>query len=122
MAAKQSIKFKPGVRLSLFKKDACAVHMSPQIGLAIVLAGKVFNEMGYDLVVTSVCDGKHGAGSMHYLGNAIDCRRRHLLAGAVNPLFLRLREALPKDLGFDVVLEKTHFHIEYDVNRLAKEK
>lgn len=122
MAAKQSIKFKPGVRLSLFKKDAQSKHMSPQIALAIMLAGKVFNERGHDLVVTSVCDGKHGEGSMHYKGNAFDCRRRHLLAGAVNPILFSLKEALPNDLGFDVILEKTHFHIEYDVNRLAKEK
>ena len=63
-------------------------------------------------VITSVTDGKHGKGSRHYIGCAMDIRTRNM----TSPQQLACKLALKVDLGndFDVVLESNHIHLEYD--------
>ena len=58
-----------------------------------------------DLFITSLKDGNHSAGSLHYDGLAFDIRY-----GA--PSVKKIREALGKN--WDVVQESTHIHCEYD--------
>ena len=72
-----------------------------------------------DLVVTSVTDGKHKEGSKHYTGHAFDMRTWTTDRSGIQwsnrrkELFARqLRKALGED--YDVVVEDTHLHIEYD--------
>lgn len=104
------VRLKPGVRL---------VGMSPQIGLAISVAAFAFDEIGRpSMTVTSVTDGKHGRGSKHYVGNAVDIRTKDIPTDALKRSVFR---AVAEDLGpeFDVVLEwigepQEHLHIEWD--------
>lgn len=97
------MELKPGVKLA---------NLSPQIVLALTVADQLYRERGISLVVTSVSDSKHGAGSLHYSGQAADLRTRTV------PVKQRqaLRDAIARMLGaeFDVVLESDHIHIEYD--------
>ena len=75
--------------------------------------GKVAAHWGEyeDILVTSIRDGNHMPGSLHYDGHAFDVRwpvhyeDRDVLLDA-------LRDALGPD--FDVVGEADHIHIEYD--------
>lgn len=78
---------------------------------------------GVPAVITSGLDGEHGQGSLHYEGLAVDVRRldRHEMpdGGVIFPdpelaqaQAARIRARLPAE--FDVVLESTHVHIEYD--------
>lgn len=95
--------FKPSTRLR---------GVAPELVLAIIACERVYAKHGFDLVVTSVTDGDHKAGSLHHIGCAVDLRlppREPALMVAA------LRDAL--GVEFDVVLEKDHIHVEYDPKR-----
>jgi len=67
------------------------------------------------LTLTSGTDGVHMAGSRHYRGYALDLRKPlkyYKPTDNVEKLAIALRVALGNE--FDVVLEKTHIHVEYD--------
>jgi hypothetical protein len=68
---------------------------------------------GFELVVTSLKDGKHSDASLHYSGNAFDLRTRTMTEEQLGLVYNSLKLRL-KPRGFDVVLEKTHIHVEYD--------
>ena len=74
---------------------------------------------GRDLVVTSVSDGKHKKNSLHYKGLAFDIRTwTTQTSGLQMSLFQKnsLQKAIMVVLGddWDVVVESTHIHCEYD--------
>ena len=85
----------------------------------IAKAAWVFMTYGKRFTVTAMADGKHMAGSKHYTGDAFDVRTRD-----EGPDFQQwpdnvkrhLRNALKNTLGadYDVVIEPTHIHVEYD--------
>ncbi len=77
----------------------------------MIIARDVFKAHNVYFVITSVCDGKHSATSLHYTGCAFDCRIRALDAKQRKQITSDLKVALTSD--FDVVLEATHIHIEY---------
>ena len=77
-----------------------------------VAANAAYNEQGRDAVITSVMDGKHMKGSKHYSGEAIDLRIWVLSESQVPSVVQRLEDILGE--SFDVVLEDTHIHVEYD--------
>ncbi len=62
-----------------------------------------------DLFITSVRDGNHSAGSLHYNGNAFDFRPPAKATGVV---ISEIRVTLGR--SFDVVDEGNHIHVEYD--------
>ena len=110
-----SIKFKEGVLLtdghSCIKKET--VEAMSRVS--------IYFDYRYqeDVVVTSVLDGKHKDGSMHYLGKAFDIRTWttpysgvQVTQGKKNLLCYDIQNMLGED--FDVIAEKTHIHIEYD--------
>lgn len=71
------------------------------------------------VTVTSLADGKHSKGSFHYKRpvQAVDLRTFDLPGGSQGDEAREIRRILVqqlKPLGFDVVLEATHIHIEYD--------
>lgn len=57
------VRIQPGVKLNGIKPETLA-------GLMVVSG--VFQKRGYTATVSSVCDGKHGRGSLHYVGLAFD--------------------------------------------------
>ncbi len=84
----------------------------PETILAMQAAADVLRHHDVELVITSVTDGRHSRGSAHYAGNAFDFRTRHMAQG----LPARVKTELVRALGgdYDVVLEATHIHVEYD--------
>ena len=95
------MQLKPGVRI---------YGIRPEMVWALSACSEVYRKEGYELVVTSISEGKHQRASKHYTGCAADLRM-HMLP---NPglIVQFLRQALGED--FDVVLEKDHIHIEFD--------
>lgn len=63
----------------------------------------------YIMTITSGNDGKHSKDSLHYKDRAIDIRIFDMKYPNRN--WLMIRKQLGKD--YDVILEKTHIHIEY---------
>lgn len=86
---------------------------SALIAGAISVADQVYASAGAQLVVTSLRDGVHMPGSLHYSGNAVDLRIRDLNQGQLGMILQGLRSRLSGQ-GFDVILESDHIHIEYD--------
>lgn len=77
--------------------------------------GGVYGPAGHDMYVTSIRDGNHSAGSLHYRGDAFDFRKS--ICDSVNTAsskitVSKIRKAAGRN--FDVVEEQTHFHVEYD--------
>lgn len=87
--------------------------LKPCMYYAIGIAEVIFGNYAKRLVVTSGTDGKHSPRSKHYSGEGVDFRIRGFsqeeLAGIKAELAMHL-----DPLGFDVVLEGDHFHVEYD--------
>ena len=79
--------------------------------LALIIANDVLTSFGYDCVLTEATGGKHSSGSLHYIGNAIDLRTRHIPPIKQDEIKIKLKEALGDQ--YDVVLERDHFHIEF---------
>lgn len=80
--------------------------------IAVMAVRDIFARAGYDTTITSAFDGIHSAGSLHYHGLALDFRTRHIPTRDRDPLARAIKEALGHE--FDVVLEPTHLHIEFD--------
>ena len=86
--------------------DITNLHISMRLVLKV--AEEVFPT---EPVVTCTTDGRHGPGSYHPFGRALDFRLpvAHELCGTI---IIQLRSALGRD--YDVVLENDHIHVEYD--------
>ena len=84
--------------------------LTPQMAIAYTIACRCYGQ--YDCVITSASDGKHGPNSLHYKGQALDLRTRHLNGQGLQAVFHKLKDSLGPQ--FDVVMEATHFHIEWD--------
>ena len=93
------------------KRGVRVLGMRPELLLALVIAEPLFVDKGVDLVVTSVIDGKHSVGSLHYTGAAVDLRTRDLTDEQKEEIKIQLAHVLGAD--YDVVLESNHFHIEF---------
>jgi hypothetical protein len=75
-------------------------------------AERAYGELHVAGMVTSGMEGQHRPGSRHPLGLALDFRTRDLTRQQVEYLARRIREQL--GAGYDVVIERTHLHVEYD--------
>lgn len=84
----------------------------PMLFGAQIVAGVYGKLGGYDAIITAATDGKHAAGSLHYCGLALDFRTRHVPAELREKLLAEVKAALGPE--FDVILEETHLHVEYD--------
>lgn len=108
----KNIKTKKGVSLSKLKPEI-------RVGLRIIY--QVYKSFGYELTVTSTNDGKHMFKSLHYKNQAFDSRIWFLNKFKV-PAFipkeklLKIINVCKNTLGkdYDIILEKTHIHMEYD--------
>lgn len=86
--------------------------LSQEMVLAWLVADSVWAEQMEEGVITSGKDGKHKTFSKHYTGNALDLRTRYFAPDQIEYCASRLRGILGKD--YDVVVEETHIHVEYD--------
>jgi hypothetical protein len=90
--------------------------LQPQMAIAYVIVKDIYKRKGYECVITSGNDSKHGPNSLHYQGKALDIRTRTILpqdlTGHTSSIHAEMKIALGEQ--FDVVLEKDHFHIEFD--------
>jgi len=75
-------------------------------------ADLVWKEYGEELVITSARDGIHSAGSLHYYGRAVDLRTRYFSDDDKRSVAADLADILGED--YDVILHKSHIHVEYD--------
>ena len=95
----------------IIKSGVRVFGLRPEILLALIIAEPLFEEEGEEMVVTSLIEGKHSRGSLHYAGAAVDLRTNPIAPAAAK----EIRDELQRRLGpdYDVVLEKTHLHIEF---------
>ena len=93
----------------MIKKGVDLRGLTPQMAIAYVIACRCYGQ--YDCVITSASDGKHGPNSLHYKGQALDLRTRHMNGQTLQGVYAKLHEALSDQ--FDVVLEDDHIHVEW---------
>lgn len=92
------------------------IGLTPQMVLCDLICDSVFKAFGIDPGITSNTEGKHGRKSLHYKGFARD----YDIPDDLSPNTRKdLRDALVLALGgadseFDVVIERTHVHVEWD--------
>ena len=79
---------------------------------ALMYADAIWASYGQELVITSGLDGVHSSSSLHYYGLALDFRIHYFSDEEALAVSHELRECLGFD--FDVILESTHIHVEYD--------
>lgn len=89
--------------------DVRVYGLKTEILLAVMIAARLYDKKGEDFTITSVIEGKHMSGSLHYVGYAFDIRPPMMS----NPIAMQkdIRDALGDD--YDVVFEETHIHIEF---------
>ena len=83
--------------------------LRPEVVVAMVIADQVYAKHDKAFVITSVTDGKHSDTSLHYTGNAFDCR----IYDDIDNEALRDEIKGKLNVDFDVVLEGNHIHIEF---------
>ena len=101
---------RPEVTARLWTIEQCFRHHAPD---------------EYTFVLTSGSDGTHSANSLHYKGLAVDIRRWYMADGKRTDLgrntLGRIRNSLAKALGsdWDIILESSHMHLEFDPPRVV---
>lgn len=101
------MKLKPGVRLT---------GAQPQLSFAAFITYIVFLHHDVeDMTITSVCDGQHSRQSLHYVGHAFDVRISETPLHKREAIVLDMKKALGEE--FDVILEATHIHVEWQPKR-----
>ena len=99
-----------------YKDGVKIAGVRPEILIGLDIAEEIYKGRTLPMWVTSVTDGQHMNGSLHYKGLAADLRTKG--TGSASPLCNDLKKAL-NPLGFDVILEdlegdNEHIHIEFD--------
>lgn len=84
--------------------------LQPCMVIAAIICRDVMDKHGFDATITAGIDGKHMAGSKHYVGLALDLRTNVLLPSQVETVRVELKDALGDD--YDVVVEGDHLHLE----------
>lgn len=101
------VRFKVGVNLK---------GLQPQMLVALRVVEQEYDRFGYETVVTSANDSQHMKESKHYSGNALDFRTRHVIDAHLIDIIGEIKHILTP-IGFDVVHEYDHLHVEHDEKR-----
>ncbi len=107
----------------ILKEGTTFADLDSAIIFAAIVIDGVYQEYGVTtgVTLTSGTDGHHSQTSLHYpnnspsgKGRAIDCRIWNLPGGKAKApeVGRKIRERLTK--AYDVVVETTHIHVEYD--------
>lgn len=102
------ISLKSGVRVT---------GICPELLLGLIILGGVFESVGKQMTITSLRDGAHSVGSLHYFGRAADIRSHDLDSSAKIEILALAKTAL--GIHYDCILEDAndineHFHLEFD--------
>ena len=100
------IRIKPGVQF---------LHSSflwPDVMRMIYMAQKMAPD-GYEMTITSGCDGEHKPNSSHYRGKAFDFRVFDLPENASAKTWAKRIQAALGSCYF-VLLEKDHLHVQFN--------
>lgn len=82
-----------------------------QILLALFIADQVYRDFGLEMIMTSGSEGKHGYGSLHYVGLGCDVDAVGVTDSQQRDIAAEIKKRLGEE--YDVVSEATHIHIEY---------
>jgi hypothetical protein len=93
----------------LLKLGVSIDRLDQRVRRALGIVDACYAKVGEEAVVTSTFEGTHMPNSLHYANLALDVRLPRSGAPAMQG---SLKTALGPD--FDVVLEDTHIHVEYD--------
>lgn len=97
-----------------YKMGVNVEGVQPETWYALGIAERVYRAHNQILVVTSLTDGVHPDGrNIHGNGLAADLRTRDILPDTKTAVFNHLKEILDP-MGYDVVVEGDHIHLEYD--------
>ena len=97
--------------------------LNPTIKMALYNISYIYQEYGYEMVVTSAREGVHKKGSLHYQGLAADIRTRHIDSNDLGDIVKDIEKYLTAiDKRFQIVLEDTHLHIEFDRRWITQEQ
>lgn len=86
-------------------KQGVVGELSRQMRRAVGVLSTIYGSAGLDLFITSVQEGNHSAGSLHYDGQAIDIRKQTITLQSIKTNL---------GPGYDCIEEVDHFHIEWD--------
>ena len=94
------------------KNNSVNFDLTSEMIKALPIIDAVYLHYGKIAVITSAKDGKHMTNSKHYSGNAVDLRTHYFDKETQLKVTGQLQSQLGQD--YDVVLEGTHIHLEYD--------
>lgn len=110
------MKYKDDVIVSMTKMVVNnPVHLSAsrEIMDAMTIADELSLKIsGKEIVITSLLDGVHSKGSLHYKGEAFDLRVWIYTEKQKKSLLYQLRKKL--GINFDILDEGDHIHLEFD--------
>ncbi|MEM6860567.1 MAG: hypothetical protein AAF627_07420 [Myxococcota bacterium] len=93
--------------------------LRPELAIAANIIDGIFEEFGHKdpdtgahTVITSGVEGEHSRTSRHYVGLALDFRRRHLPKKDARLIASAMNARLGSE--FVVLLKSTHFHIQFN--------
>lgn len=102
-----SFRFKKG------KGGAKVKGLKPEMDHAIRVAREVYQQYGYDCVLTGGTEEGHKT-IVHPLGYAVDFRTRHLSAVAKNEVASTMADRLTDEYQVLLKEDPPHIHVEFD--------
>jgi hypothetical protein len=97
----------------ILKEGVTQAAVKAPIYYAVGVAETLYRDQGLSLVITSLTDSHEDRPtSLHNVGLAVDFRTRDIQAPVVASIVRNLKVILDP-LGYDVVLEANHIHVEY---------
>ena len=98
--------------MTRLKRGVHLCGITPQMAAALVVIQSAFDyHQAGEVVITSVSDGRHSRGSLHYQGNAFDIRTFTMDGIKQSEVVNTMSDWLGSE--FDVVLESDHIHVEW---------
>jgi len=106
----------------IFKPGVLIPYLTLPMAKAFVVLMEMWSLEKNGPVITSMIDGKHMRGSLHYDGKAFDLRTFYFKGGSEGKVVKTFARELSKALGkdYDVVVEKDHIHCEFDPKTTKK--